>query len=52
MEIFYARYNLLEIFARFLFLKSGVLDDIVKEFATACIFHDKIELFRCFYNLI
>lgn len=52
MEIFNTRYNLLEVFTSFLLLESCVLDDIVKELASTGIFHDKIELFGGFDNLI
>ena len=52
VKVFNACYDLMEEFASLGLFDPLVLHNVVKELASTCILHDKIKLFRCFYNLI
>lgn len=51
MKIFYSCNYLMEKLASFLFFHSLVFDNIIKELTPTSVFHDQVQLFRCFYNL-
>lgn len=51
MQIFNTGDNLMEELACFRFFDSLVLNDVIKEFTTTCILHNKVQLFWGFDNL-